>query len=58
MTRNILKVIVTPRFSVALEFKPQDLWIGAYWQKGHCWICLLPMLPLHFAYTPKDEVQP
>lgn len=36
-----------------LEFKPQDCWIGAYWRRdGNCvdvWICVLPMLPLHFS---------
>lgn len=37
---------------VRLEFKPQDCWVGAYWEtrypgSAHVWICLLPMLPLH-----------
>ncbi len=38
------------------EWKPQDLWIGAYWRKtqgDYCkrldvWICLIPMLPFHY----------
>ena len=38
-----------------IEFKPQDCWVGAFWQrKGniqHLWICLLPMLPLHFEWA-------
>lgn len=47
---------------IRIEFKPQDLWIGAYWENRlarredilhgyadafHLWICLLPMLPIH-----------
>lgn len=38
----------------ALEFKLEDLWIGAFWrQDGNCidlWICLLPCLPLHVSW--------
>lgn len=45
---------------IRLEWKPQDLWIGAFWKtvpglnpeeepvaEVHVWICLVPMLPLH-----------
>ena len=36
------------------EFKPRDLWIGAYWKRiGNCvdvWICFLPCLPLHLSW--------
>ncbi len=35
---------------VRLEFKPQDFWLGAYWDKENLWICLLPMLPIHFRW--------
>ena len=39
---------------LCLEFKAEDAWIGAYWRRdGNCldlWVCLLPMLPLHFSY--------
>ena len=41
-----------------LEFKPQDCWVGVFWRRvlivsgpmfrTDVWICLLPMLPLHF----------
>lgn len=39
---------------ISIEFKPQDLWIGAYWRRraiqGHVeytvWVCLLPCLPI------------
>lgn len=38
-------------WSVALEFKPQDLWIGLFWrnERGRLdiWICLLPCWPIH-----------
>lgn len=46
--------------SISLEFKPQDLWIGAYWQVDKCdalqeqvrvWICLLPTLPICIRWT-------
>ena len=42
---------------IRFEFKPQDLWIGAFWRKTEAgsywgwhldlWICFLPMVPLH-----------
>ncbi|MBL1176936.1 hypothetical protein [Pantanalinema sp. GBBB05] len=42
------------RFRVQLEFKPQDFWMGAFWQRKekvqHVWICLVPMLPIHFRW--------
>lgn len=44
---------------ISLKFKPQDAWIGAYWERGRefvndgpvyrffrVWICLVPMLPI------------
>lgn len=44
----------------ALEWKPQDMWVGLFWRTTHAltdegvkpfatefWLCLLPMLPLH-----------
>jgi hypothetical protein len=38
-----------------LEFKAQDMWIGAYWDRGpthyHLWVCLLPMLPIHIWWS-------
>lgn len=37
-----------------IEFKPQDLWIGAYWKRdGNCldvWICLIPCVPIHLSF--------
>ncbi len=37
-----------------LEWKPQDLWVGAFWKRtGNCvdlWICLLPCVPIHVSW--------
>ena len=43
---------------IALEFKPADLWVGAYWERRvpgreawtHVWVCALPCLPIHLAW--------
>ena len=44
-----------------LEWKPQDLWIGAFWkQQGHCvdlWLCILPCVPLHISWWWHDPDQ-
>lgn len=45
--------------TVALEFKLQDLWVGAFWHRKrsilgseqHIWICLLPCLPIHIMWS-------
>jgi hypothetical protein len=53
--------LVFDGWNIALEFKPQDLWIGAYWKRiGHCvdvWICLVPMLPIHVSWWWHDPLQ-
>ena len=40
-------------WSFIIEWKLEDLWIGAFWRRdGNCfdlWVCLLPCLPLHFS---------
>ena len=38
-----------------LEFKLQDMWIGAFWKPGHLWVCILPCLPLHFIAEYRGE---
>jgi hypothetical protein len=42
---------MTRRWRWRLEWKPQDLWVGAYWKSGwdrfDLWICLVPCLPIH-----------
>jgi hypothetical protein len=61
MTRTLFAAIYPrtirkpQKLYVALEFKPQDLWIGAYWQTFDeravdVWVCLVPMLPVHVRY--------
>jgi hypothetical protein len=41
------------------EWRPRDLWIGAYWKRiGNCidlWVCLLPCLPLHISWWWSEE---
>jgi hypothetical protein len=41
--------------SIALEWKPADLWVGLYTaqQKGrrHVWVCILPCLPIHVSWV-------
>ena len=50
------------RWGIALEFKLQDLWIGAYWARDeygdqNIWVCLLPMLPIRIWWTPPFEAE-
>ena len=37
-----------------LEFKLEDMWVGAFWKNGgidfDLWVCLLPCLPIHVFY--------
>jgi hypothetical protein len=43
-----------------LEFKPQDLWVGAFWKTSSSsegwrwhvdlWICLISCFPIHFKW--------
>lgn len=50
-----------------LEFKPQDLWVGAYWRRAllerplkgwfyryDLWVCLLPCLPIHLTWEEQQ----
>jgi len=50
------------RISLRLEFKWQDMWVGAYPEvkEGiisrrhlHVWVCILPMLPIHITVWPR-----
>lgn len=50
-------VLTKPRFvgwHAQLEWKMQDMWIGAFWKRtGNCvdlWVCLLPCVPLHLSW--------
>jgi hypothetical protein len=56
-------ILGADRVTVRLEFKKEDLWVGAFWKvtetyhyggqtrrRVDLWICLLPMFPLHFVF--------
>jgi hypothetical protein len=54
------------RWFFRIEFKPQDCWVGVFWRSGprfpdfgpvafDCWICVLPMIPLHFGWDGSVE---
>lgn len=36
---------------IKLEWKVQDLWLGAYWKRNRLcteiWVCLIPCVPIH-----------
>lgn len=43
------------RWFARLEWKPQDLWVGVFWKRDHpssldVWVCIVPMVPLHFGW--------
>ncbi len=46
---------------ITLEFKLEDLWIGAYWRKDivyklyHLWICIIPCFPIHLTWDIKID---
>lgn len=51
---------MTRRWFVRIEWKPQDCWLGVFWKRDYpwaldVWICLLPMLPLHFGWKPQIQ---
>ncbi len=41
-------------WNAQFEWKPQDLWVGAFWKRdGNCvdlWLCFLPCVPLHISW--------
>lgn len=56
-------------FTLCLEFKAADMWIGAYWThrknfpmtrwtRTDVWLCIVPMLPIHLTlYLPMRRVE-
>jgi hypothetical protein len=50
MTTTLAKVSGR-RWTLALEWKAADAWIGAFWDlRGpllNVWVCVLPCLPFH-----------
>ncbi len=56
--------LLTPGWSLQLEWKPQDLWVGVYWKNQpyriDIWVCLLPCFPIHYAspiYEYEEEIK-
>jgi len=52
---------MTRRWFCRFEWKPQDCWVGVFWKSGgiwpgfgrvslDVWVCVLPMIPLHFGW--------
>lgn len=47
------------KYTLRIEFKLEDMWIGAYWRRTaeifgehvtfDLWVCLVPCLPIHFS---------
>lgn len=48
----------------AIEWKPQDLWVGVFWKRSRngfrldVWVCIIPCLPLHFWNFPYPQYEP
>jgi len=60
LTPNMTEV----RMRISLEFKREDMWIGAYWRhdsaycRTYLWVCLLPCFPICFTWdTTMKEVR-
>ena len=43
----------TRDWNVSIQWKPQDLWIGAFWRRiGNAfdvYVCIVPCIPIHFS---------
>lgn len=57
MTRELTPTLHMGRLHVRLEFKAADTWVGFYWSDNdflyqyiHVWVCIVPMLPIHFLW--------
>jgi len=46
------------RFSIALEWKLADLWVGLFFTRTEAWLCLLPCLPIHVCWNRWDDDAP
>lgn len=57
----IARRLLLVNWYVCLEWKLQDMWVGAFWKRqGHvfdAWICLLPCLPIHVCLIYHDPEQ-
>lgn len=45
-----------------IEWKPQDCWVGVFWEQSpfrlDIWVCVVPMLPLHFGWKGQVYAMP
>lgn len=46
---------MTRRWFVRIERKVQDCWVGVFWKRDYptsldVWVCVVPMLPIHFGW--------
>lgn len=55
-----MPVGMTRRWFFRLEWKVQDCWLGVFWKRETAafggldvWVCLLPMVPIHFGWKPQ-----
>lgn len=46
-TYPLVKLVFWGGWTVTLEFKLPDFWIGLFFTKKEAWLCLLPCFPLH-----------
>jgi len=41
-------------WTIGVEFKLQDMWIGVYWKRTgsytDVWVCLVPCFPIHITW--------
>lgn len=50
---------------IRIEWKPQDLWIGVFWERHvyqfcsiiDVWICFVPCIPLHISRWYQNDLQ-
>lgn len=45
--------------SIRVEWKPQDLWVGAFYKRSgdirHLYVCLLPCVPIHLCWWQRKD---
>ena len=51
---------MTRRWFCRIEWKVQDAWVGVFWKRDYpwtldVWVCIVPMLPLHFGWQAQAE---
>ena len=51
---------MTRRWRFAVEWKPQDCWVGVFWKRNYpwsfdLWVCVVPMVPLHLSWKAQGR---